>query len=106
MEIFDFILHVDSYLAAIINMFGAWTYVILFLIIFAETGLVIIPFLPGDSLLFAVGTLAGGGLLNIWTVYVVLLVAAILGDSVNYAVGNYFGPKVFAKENSRFFKKE
>lgn len=105
MEIFDFILHIDSYLTSIINLFGAWTYVILFLIIFAETGFIVTPFLPGDSLLFAVGTLAGGGLLNIWTVYFVMLGAAILGDSVNYAVGNYLGPKVFSRENSRFFKK-
>lgn len=105
MEIFDFILHIDSYLESIINLFGAWTYVILFLIIFAETGLVVTPFLPGDSLLFAVGTLAGGGMLNVWAVYIVMLIAAILGDSVNYSIGKYLGPKVFAKENSIFFKK-
>ncbi len=105
MEIFDFILHIDSSLAKLIELFGVGTYVILFLIIFAETGLVITPFLPGDSLLFAVGALAGGGMLDIWTVYVLMLVAAILGDSVNYAVGNYLGPRVFAEENARFFKK-
>lgn len=105
MEIFDFIFHVDSYLANIIDLFGAWTYVILFAIIFAETGLVIIPFLPGDSLLFAVGTLAGGGLLDITIVYFVMLAGAILGDTVNYWIGHTIGPKVFAKDDSRFFKK-
>ena len=78
----------------------------LFVIVFAETGLIITPFLPGDSLLFAVGTLAGGGLLSIWISYFTLLVAAILGDTVNYWIGHYIGPKVFSKENSRFFKKE
>lgn len=105
MELFDFVLHVDEYLQAIINQFGVWTYVILFTIIFAETGLVVIPFLPGDSLLFVVGTLAGGGYINIWIVYIVMLVAAILGDSVNYWIGNRLGTKVFEKENSRFFNK-
>jgi len=106
MEIFDFILHIDKYLADLIGYFGSWTYVMLFAIVFAETGLVVTPFLPGDSLLFAVGTLAGGGLLNIWISYFTLLVAAILGDTVNYWIGHYIGPKVFSKENSRFFKKE
>jgi membrane-associated protein len=106
MDLIDFILHVDEHLANIINAFGGWTYVILFAIIFAETGLVVAPFLPGDSLLFAVGALAGGGYLNVWAVYGTLLVAAILGDTVNYWVGHYIGPKVFAKENSRIFKKE
>jgi len=106
MEIFDFILHVDKHLADLIGYFGSWTYVMLFVIVFAETGLVITPFLPGDSLLFAVGTLAGGGLLSIWISYFTLLVAAILGDTVNYWIGHYIGPKVFSKENSRFFKKE
>jgi len=78
----------------------------LFAIVFAETGLVVTPFLPGDSLLFAVGTLAGAGMLNIWASYFTLLVAAILGDTVNYWIGRYIGPKVFNKENSRFFKRE
>lgn len=106
MEIFDFILHIDKYLADLIGYFGSWTYVMLFAIVFAETGLVVTPFLPGDSLLFAVGTLAGGGLLNIWISYFTLLIAAILGDTVNYWIGHYIGPKVFNKENSKFFKKE
>ncbi|MBU0722506.1 DedA family protein [Patescibacteria group bacterium] len=106
MEIFDFILHIDKHLADLIVFFGGWTYVMLFAIVFAETGLVVTPFLPGDSLLFAVGTLAGGSLLNIWISYFTLLIAAILGDTVNYWIGHYIGPKVFSKENSRFFKKE
>jgi membrane-associated protein len=106
MEILDFILHVDQYLSSAIDFFGIWTYGILFAIVFAETGLVVTPFLPGDSLLFAVGTLAGGGMLDIWTAYAALLLAAILGDTVNYWIGHYAGPKVFKKEDSRFFKKE
>lgn len=105
MEIINFFLHFDDYLANIINLFGGWTYVILFGIIFAETGLVVTPFLPGDSLLFIVGTLAGSGYLNIFIVYVTLLVAAILGDTVNYWMGHKFGAKVFNKENSKLFNK-
>ncbi len=105
MEIFDFILHIDEYLATIIELFGVWTYLILFAIIFAETGFVVTPFLPGDSLLFAVGALAGGGFLNIGYVYFILLAAAIIGDTVNYWIGHYIGPKVFSRENSRFFNK-
>jgi membrane-associated protein len=105
MEIFELLLHLDEHLANLVNLFGPWTYVILFLIIFAETGLVVTPFLPGDSLLFVIGTLAGSGYLNIWVCYVSLLVAAIVGDSVNYWIGHKMGPKVFAKENSLIFKK-
>jgi membrane-associated protein len=101
----DFILHLDTHLSAIIQTFGAWTYVILFLIIFAETGLVAAPFLPGDSLLFAVGTFAALGSINIWLVYVILLIAAILGDSLNYSIGKFIGPKVFKKKDSKIFKK-
>ncbi len=106
MEIFNLILHIDVYLAEAIAFLGAWSYVALFTIIFAETGLVVVPFLPGDSLLFAAGTLAGGGMLNIWVVYFSLLLAAVIGDTVNYWVGNYIGPKVFSQNNSRLFKKE
>ncbi len=105
MELFDFILHFDEHLVNIINLFGIFIYVILFLIVFAETGLVIIPFLPGDSLLFVVGTLAGSGYLNIWIIYFTLLIAAILGDTVNYWIGHHFGGRVFSKENSRIFNK-
>lgn len=103
MELFKFILHLDNHLANIIGLFGPWTYVLLFLIIFAETGLVITPFLPGDSLLFIIGALAGGGFLNIWIVYFTLLIAAILGDTVNYWLGHHSGTRVFSKKNSRFF---
>lgn len=106
MEIFNFLLHLDESLAQIINLFGPMTYVILFAIIFAETGLVITPFLPGDSLLFVVGTLTGSGYLNFWIAYFTLLFAAILGDTVNYSIGKIAGHRVFAKENSRIFKKE
>lgn len=105
MEIFKYLLHFDESLASVINLFGPFTYFFLFLIVFAETGLVIMPFLPGDSLLFAVGTLAGGNFLNIAIVYVTLLAAAILGDTVNYWVGHHLGPRVFSKENSRFLNK-
>lgn len=105
MEFFDFILHIDEYLKNIIMLFGAWSYVLLFAVIFAETGLVIIPFLPGDSLLFAVGALAGGGFLDVWAAYSIMLAAAILGDTVNYWIGHHIGPKVFTKKNSRFFNK-
>lgn len=104
-ELASFFLHLDEHLAGIIDMFGIWTYVILFLIIFAETGLVVTPFLPGDSLLFVVGTLAGGGYLNLWVVYFTMLIAAILGDTVNYWMGHHFGARVFSKENSKLFNK-
>lgn len=106
MELFKYILHFDVYLKAIIEAYGALTYLILFLIIFAETGLVVTPFLPGDSLIFVAGTLAGGGLLNLGIIYIILLVAAVLGDTVNYWIGKRIGPRVFARENSRLFKKE
>lgn len=106
MEILSSIVHFDEILEAVINLFGPLTYLILFGIVFAETGLVVTPFLPGDSLLFAVGTLAGGGFLNIWISYFVLLSAAILGDTVNYWIGHHLGNRAFKKENSRFFKKE
>lgn len=105
MEIVQFFLHLDEHLANIISTLGPLTYGLLFAIIFAETGLVIMPFLPGDSLLFVVGTLAGNGLLNIVIVYITLLVAAILGDTANYWIGHHFGAKVFAKDNSRLFNK-
>jgi len=105
MEIFELLLHLDEHLINLISLFGNWTYVILFLIIFAETGLVITPFLPGDSLLFVIGTLSGSGFLNIWIAYITLVVAAIVGDTVNYWIGYKMGDKVFSKENSMIFKK-
>lgn len=105
MEILQFFLHLDEQLANIINLFGPFTYIILFVIVFAETGFVITPFLPGDSLLFVVGTFAGSGFLNIWIAYFSLLAAAILGDTANYWIGHHFGVRVFSKENSRLFNK-
>jgi membrane-associated protein len=98
--VIDFILHFDKHLAEIVQNYGAWVYGILFAIVFAETGLVITPFLPGDSLLFATGTLAGAGILNPWIAAVLLVTAAILGDAVNYAVGKYIGPKAFTATDS------
>lgn len=101
----DFILHIDKHLGEIIKSYGTWTYVILFTIVFCETGLVILPFLPGDSLLFAAGSFAGLGSLNPHILFVLISIAAILGDTVNYWIGNRLGPKVFHSE-SKFFKKE
>jgi len=106
LQLVDLFLHLDEHLANIITLFGPVTYLILFGIVFAETGLVVAPFLPGDSLLFVAGTLSGAGHLNIVITYLSLLVAAILGDTVNYWVGHHIGPRVFAKENSKIFKKE
>lgn len=105
MEILNYILHLDENIANIINLFGPFSYALVFVIIFAETGLVVTPFLPGDSLLFALGTLAGGGFLNIWIAYFTLLTAAILGDNTNYWIGHKIGPRVFSKEKSRLFNK-
>lgn len=101
----DFIVHIDDHLLTIVDTYGMWTYAILFLIVFAETGFVVTPFLPGDSLLFAAGALAATGVLNpIWLV-ILLFIAAVLGDSVNYSAGSYFGMRVF-KEEARLFKLE
>ena len=105
MTLVDFILHVDRHLREFVNAYGGWVYALLFLIIFVETGLVVMPFLPGDSLLFVVGALAGAGLLNYPLVMVLLVVAAVAGDQVNYVIGRYFGPKVFGWEQSRWFNR-
>jgi membrane-associated protein len=102
----DFFLHLDKHLAEVIANYGAYTYALLFTIIFLETGLVVTPILPGDSLLFAAGTFAALGSLNVWVVFGLLCVAAILGDTLNYAIGAYFGPKVFHFPKSRFFNPE
>src|SRR5512141_730044 len=99
----DFILHVDKYLEAFVASYGAWVYALLFLIIFVETGVVVMPFLPGDSLLFVVGAMCGAGLMNLPLALVLLTAAAILGNQSNYAIGRHFGPRVFQWENSRFF---
>lgn len=102
---FDVFLHLDQHLAAVVEQYGVWVYALLFTIIFVETGLVVMPFLPGDSLLFVAGTLAAVGGLDIGALIALLIVAAVLGDAVNYSVGRYFGPKVFGWEKSRFFNK-
>jgi len=101
----DFFLNLDIHLSEIISTYGTWTYLILFLIIFAETGFVVTPFLPGDSLIFAAATFAGLGLLNPVLLFILLAVAAILGDSINYAIGHAIGPRVF-REDMRFLKRE
>ncbi|MEO6030700.1 MAG: DedA family protein [Burkholderiaceae bacterium] len=102
----DFILHVDVHLTNFVQNYGAWVYALLFLIIFVETGVVVMPFLPGDSLLFVVGALCGAGLMNLPLVLALLIGAAILGNQSNYTIGRYFGPKVFQWEDSRFFNRK
>jgi len=104
--ILDFILRVDVHLATFVQTYGAWVYALLFLIIFVETGVVVMPFLPGDSLLFVVGALCGAGLMNLPLAMALLTVAAILGDQCNYSIGRYFGPKVFKWENTRYFNRD
>lgn len=106
LQLVDFILHVDRYLEAFVAQYGAWVYALLFLIIFVETGVVVMPFLPGDSLLFIVGAMCGAGLMSLPLVMGLLLVAAILGDQTNYTIGRYFGPRVFQWEDSRFFSRK
>jgi membrane-associated protein len=101
----ELFVHLDKHLNGILAQYGTWTYLILFGIIFCETGLVVTPFLPGDSLLFATGALTAGGPLNIWLLFVLLAIAAILGDTVNYWIGAYIGPKAFTSK-SRFLKRE
>lgn len=101
----DIFLHLDEYLSLVIAQYGVWTYAILFLVIFMETGFVVTPFLPGDSLLFAAGTFAALGVLNPWTLFLTLIVAAVLGDTINYWIGHTIGPRAFSG-NVRFLKKE
>jgi len=102
----DVFLHLDRHLAEVIQTYGSWTYALLFTIVFMETGLVVTPFLPGDSLLFAAGSFAALGALDVRLLFLLLWGAAVLGDNVNYAVGRYLGPKVFHYERSRFFNPE
>jgi len=104
--VIDFVLHLDVHLDEIIRNYGAWTYGILFGIVFLETGFVVTPFLPGDSLLFAVGTFAARGSLDLYTAMLLLSIAAVLGDTVNYWIGAWVGPKVFHGESSRFLNRE
>jgi len=101
----DIFLHLDKYLEIVISQYGTLTYVLLFLVVFMETGFVVTPFLPGDSLLFAAGALSATTSLNVWVVYILLLVAAVLGDTINYWIGHFIGPKVFEKD-TKFIKKE
>lgn len=105
-HLIDFFLHLDKYLPLIIQSFGIWAYVIMFLVIFCETGLVVTPILPGDSLLFALGAFAAQGALNIEILLISLCIAAVAGDTVNYSIGKFLGPKVFHYPDSRFFKRE
>jgi membrane-associated protein len=102
----DIFLHLDKYLAALTTQYGGWVYALLFLIIFVETGLVVMPFLPGDSLLFVAGAIAGLGGLSLGILIPLLIVAAVLGDALNYSIGRYFGDKVFSWKDSRFFNRE
>ncbi len=106
MTFVDIILHVDKYLDLIIKTFGVWSYVILFVIVFCETGLVVTPFLPGDSLLFAAGALAAIGSFDVTLLVVLFASAAIIGDNVNYWIGHFVGPKIFHKENVRFLNRK
>ena len=110
MEIFafllDFILHIDKHLEAFVTNYGLWVYALLFLVIFVETGVVVMPFLPGDSLLFVAGAMCGLGLMSYPLTVGLLFAAAVLGNQSNYTVGHYFGPKVFQWENSKFFNKK
>jgi membrane-associated protein len=101
----DIVLHLDKHLALLVENYGAWIYLILFVVIFAETGFVVTPFLPGDSLLFVAGALAAVGGMDIVWLIALLLAAAVLGNTVNYAIGRYLGPKVFHWEDSRFFNR-
>jgi membrane-associated protein len=104
--LWDFVLHLDAHLAAFVAQHGAWVYALLFAIVFCETGLVVTPFLPGDSLLFVVGTLAAAGGMDIRVVMALLVAAALCGDNVNYWIGRWAGPRVFRLEDSRWFNRK
>ncbi len=104
-SLLDIFLHLDKHLESVVGQYGTWVYALLFTIVFVETGLVVMPFLPGDSLLFVSGAIAAVGGLNLPTLMVLLVCACLLGDNTNYWIGRYFGPKVFQWENSRFFNK-
>lgn len=104
MALLEFILHLDKYIDLIVQKFGPWAYLLLFLVIFLETGLVLTPFLPGDSLLFALGAFAAQGTFNLWILFFLLIFAAVLGDTINYSIGKYIGMKMFKK--FKWLKKE
>ncbi|MBV1776569.1 DedA family protein [Burkholderiaceae bacterium DAT-1] len=106
MNLIDIILHLDVFLKQMVQAYGGWIYLILFLVIFCETGLVVMPFLPGDSLLFVAGAIAATGGMNPFIIALVLFVAAVLGDSTNYLIGRYLGEKLFSKPNSKLFRKD
>lgn len=105
-HIIDLFLHLDKHLLELVQEYGTASYIILFIIVFCETGLVVTPFLPGDSLLFAAGALASAGSLSFTTIFITLFIAAVLGDSVNYQIGRYLGPRAFDPKFERFLKKE
>ncbi len=102
-DLFDFVFHLNAHLQAFVAQYGAWVYGLLFVIVFAETGLVVTPFLPGDSLLFTAGALSAAGVLDIRIVAPLLIAAAILGDTVNYSVGHFIGPRIFTAEDGKSF---
>jgi membrane-associated protein len=102
-QFLDLVLHLDKHLTVLIQTYGTWVYLILFLIIYCETGLVVTPFLPGDSLLFVTGTLAALGALDVHGIFALLVLAAFAGDNTNYWIGRYLGPRVFKRQRSRFF---
>jgi membrane-associated protein len=104
-SLFDLVVHLDKHLLAAAQDYGGWVYLLLFLIVFCETGLVVTPFLPGDSLLFVAGTLAGAGAMNVHLLVALLIAAAVTGDSLNYAIGRWIGPRVFRRDDSWFFKR-
>ena len=106
MTLLDFVLHLDAHLRVFADSYGIWVYLLLFIIIFCETGLVVTPFLPGDSILFMIGTLSAAGILNLWLVAGLLIAAAVIGDTVNYHIGEIIGPKAFHSQGGKFFKKE
>ncbi len=105
-QLVDILLHLDRYLGVFLHDYGTWIYLLLFLVVFAETGFVVTPFLPGDSLLFVTGTLAATGGMDVGWLCALLVTAAILGDTVNYWIGDWFGPRIFHVENARFLKRE
>ncbi len=105
-ELIDILFHIDIYLENLFSQIGIWIYVVLFLIIFSETGFVVTPFLPGDSLLFAVGALSSKEFICPWSSFILISIAATLGNTLNYHIGKFMGPKIFHKENSLFFNKK